>query len=301
MRKQLAILGMALGLSLAGGITALADWEADNFGYKYLFDNNEYAKNVNWIDGKRYYFDEDGYLKTGWLYIDGYFYYSDTTYGYLLSNTTTPDGCQLDENGIWIVNGMRQKRENGAIVNEQPLERTATWVQDEKGWRVQYSDGTCLTSNWYQSPASNRWYYMGADGYMLTNTTTPDGYYVNADGAWVVDGVVQTKVVKTEPVAPNTLGEQYMAGNIPKHPSAYGNTSKAVATYGEYWNYIMALSDEELDRTAEEARTQNNTVYLKDLENEKAFRRLEDLMPDASFSRWSYEIPGAAQGSLMGQ
>ena len=33
--------------------------------------------------------------------------------------------------------------------------------------------------------ASSLWYYMGADGYMLTDTTTPDGYYVNADGVWV--------------------------------------------------------------------------------------------------------------------
>lgn len=28
---------------------------------------------------------------------------------------------------------------------------------------------------------------------MYANTTTPDGYTVNADGAWTVDGVVQVK------------------------------------------------------------------------------------------------------------
>jgi len=26
---------------------------------------------------------------------------------------------------------------------------------------------------------------MGVDGYMLTNTTTPDGCMINADGLWV--------------------------------------------------------------------------------------------------------------------
>lgn len=36
-------------------------------------------------------------------------------------------------------------------------------------------------------------YYFGPDGYCLINTTTPDGYTVNADGAWVVNGVIQTK------------------------------------------------------------------------------------------------------------
>lgn len=36
-------------------------------------------------------------------------------------------------------------------------------------------------------------YYFGPDGYLLTNTTTPDGYTVNADGQWVENGVVKTQ------------------------------------------------------------------------------------------------------------
>lgn len=38
-------------------------------------------------------------------------------------------------------------------------------------------------------------YYFDQNGYMLASTTTPDGFTVNADGAWTVDGVVQTKIV----------------------------------------------------------------------------------------------------------
>jgi len=69
-------------------------------------------------------------------------------------------------------------------------EKTASWAQDAHGWWIQYNDGTYLTNAWYQSPDSGLWYYMGADGYMLTNITTPDGYYVNADGVWVDAPVV---------------------------------------------------------------------------------------------------------------
>lgn len=58
-----------------------------------------------------------------------------------------------------------------------------TWISDAVGWRVQNTDGTYLMNQRYQS--NNLWYYMGADGYMLTNTTTPDGYQVNADGVRV--------------------------------------------------------------------------------------------------------------------
>lgn len=60
-----------------------------------------------------------------------------------------------------------------------------TWVSDDRGWRVQNADGTYLTNQWYCSPTSGLWYYMGSDSYMLTSTTTPDGYTVNADGVWV--------------------------------------------------------------------------------------------------------------------
>lgn len=62
---------------------------------------------------------------------------------------------------------------------------TSSWRSDSIGWWVELSDGSYLTNAWYQSPASGLWYYMGDNGYMLTNTTTPDGCIVNADGVWV--------------------------------------------------------------------------------------------------------------------
>lgn len=39
-------------------------------------------------------------------------------------------------------------------------------------------------------------YYLQDDGTMLSGTTTPDGYTVNEQGAWVVDGVIQTRSVQ---------------------------------------------------------------------------------------------------------
>ena len=37
-------------------------------------------------------------------------------------------------------------------------------------------------------------YYIDSNGYMLANTTTPDGYQVNADGQWVENGTVKTRL-----------------------------------------------------------------------------------------------------------
>lgn len=76
---------------------------------------------------------------------------------------------------------------NGADTQNPPTKKTASWANDGKGWWIQYSDGTYLTNNWYQSPESGLWYYMGSDGYMLTDATSPDGYHVNADGVYIAD------------------------------------------------------------------------------------------------------------------
>lgn len=41
---------------------------------------------------------------------EGCYYFVDEGSGYLLENTTTPDGYQVNENGLWIENGIVQTR-----------------------------------------------------------------------------------------------------------------------------------------------------------------------------------------------
>lgn len=65
------------------------------------------------------------------------------------------------------------------------------WQQDTKGWWYQNDDGSYLKDGWVW--VDGKCYYFTADGYCLTGTQTPDGYTVDASGAWIVDGVVQTQ------------------------------------------------------------------------------------------------------------
>lgn len=74
---------------------------------------------------------------------------------------------------------------NGSEAVPETTASVPLWKQDAQGWRIERPDGSYMANEWYQSPDSGLWYYMGADGYMLTNATTPDGYTVNADGVWV--------------------------------------------------------------------------------------------------------------------
>lgn len=78
---------------------------------------------------------------------------------------------------------MEQPSEEGSETEEQSND-LGSWKSDSNGWWVEYADGSYLKNEWYQSPESGLWYYMGEDGYMLTNAKTPDGYIVDMDGAW---------------------------------------------------------------------------------------------------------------------
>lgn len=73
------------------------------------------------------------------------------------------------------------------------------WKQDMNGrWYVN-DDGTYLKSGWHWVDGNwDGWaecYYFGRDGYVLTGDGHVDGYEVNEDGAWTVDGVIQEKEV----------------------------------------------------------------------------------------------------------
>ncbi|MCI6887416.1 MAG: hypothetical protein MR868_09235 [Lachnospiraceae bacterium] len=67
----------------------------------------------------------------------------------------------------------------------------AEWKQDTTGWWYQQDDGSYPSGGWEW--IDGRCYYFDETGYCLLDTTTPDGYTVDASGAWTVDGTVQVQ------------------------------------------------------------------------------------------------------------
>ena len=89
----------------------------------------------------------------------------------------------------------------------------AEWKQNEIGYWYQEDNGSYPTNSWKW--INGRCYYFDSNGYMLANTTTPDGYTVDATGAWTVNGAVQTQ--STE----QTSGTVHHNENYdPAHPLA---------------------------------------------------------------------------------
>ena len=209
MRKLRNILLLAATISLFTGFSA-------------------YAENYWWVNalGEWGYSANDGNLRDGWYWIDGNRDGSAECYYFqlysLLTDTVTPDGCQVNGQGAWTVDGMVQTRRTGETAgayrasyaydfgkanpdtprgriplaeNGQAFDKSVGraeqrgWVEDQ-GWRYIRDNGTYIIGEW--SWINHKCYCFDGNGVMYADTVTPDGYQVNDQGQWVVDGVVQT-------------------------------------------------------------------------------------------------------------
>ncbi len=126
----------------------------------------------------------------------------------------------------------------------------AGWRKNDTGWWYATNDaGTAWYANGWQWIDGNgdgtaESYYFNEAGYILVNTRTPDGYDVNGDGAWVVNNVVQTKAVETQP------------GSVPVQASQQAEEEKTAKPrtgwYEEdgFWRYRLNNRDlEDMWRT----------------------------------------------------
>lgn len=111
------------------------------------------------------------------------------------------------------------------------------WKSDASGWWWQNDNGSYPVSQWKE--INGKQYYFGADGYMLADTTTPDGYQVGADGAWIEGGV---------PAVPELTVTPYR--DIPWDISWIAFSRDAMIDHGNYYE----LPDQTLYYTFYDAR-----------------------------------------------
>ena len=75
----------------------------------------------------------------------------------------------------------------------------ADWVKGESknAWWFDFGNGDYFKSSWQWIDGNQdgiaECYCFDENGWMYENTTTPDGYTVNENGAWTINNVVQTK------------------------------------------------------------------------------------------------------------
>lgn len=153
----------------------------------------------------------------------------------------------------------------------------AEWKQDSKGWWWQEDNGSYPTSSWKN--IGGKYYYFGADGYMLHDTTTPDGYKVGSDGAWI------EKTMNNEDPLASQLDE---------------NGEFTEAAREEIWKLVKSATKVQLKNPKSakfpDANDEEVRIYLKDGEiwvwgYAEAKNGFGNYM-DANISATVYYLPG---------
>ena len=86
------------------------------------------------------------------------------------------------------------------------------WMADNTGYWYVHDDGTYPTYSWewidIDGDGIYQCYAFDEKGYLYTNTLTPDGYLVGADGAWYENSVPVTRAfIHNATIAPTTIGK----------------------------------------------------------------------------------------------
>lgn len=138
-------------------------------------------------DGGVFYYSLSGQKVTGWQKISPAWYYFGPD-GALARN------CWVKSGNDWYflrsANGMMSTNEWVEWYHVQyrtgpsGAAYAGCWAKVDGQWYYFQPGGAMAASQWIYGK-DKKWYYVGQDGAMLTNTRTPDGFYVNADGVWV--------------------------------------------------------------------------------------------------------------------
>lgn len=202
---------MAVAMMVMMPVTAFATgWQKNNTGWWYgtNADNSAwYANGWQWIDGNK-----DG--------ISECYYFAPN--GYIVTNGKTPDGYDVNADGQWTINGVVQTigavatQATGTTNTNRPSSKEiidylyrgrtdSEYFGTIDTSRPEWNNGVtniymkdAVGSRW--SKTHGGWYYLGYDnldveaiaindeGYLLADTMTPDGYYVNKRGVLEIDG-----------------------------------------------------------------------------------------------------------------
>ncbi|WP_419150872.1 MBL fold metallo-hydrolase [Streptococcus oralis] len=115
------------------------------------------------VDGKQYYFSRSGAMQTGWKW-------SDNHYRYFELNGAMKTGWIKDK-GVWYY----LNPEDGIML---------VGLHKVNGDHYYFDESGAMQTGWKQ--LDGNWYYFQADGSLLKNATTPDGYKVNEEGIWKI-------------------------------------------------------------------------------------------------------------------
>lgn len=130
---------------------------------------------------------------------------------------------------------------SGICISSYAENSSGTWRKDNVGWWYEIYGGGYYKNTWFEDnflwfyfnndgyAVVNQWvgdYYLGPSGAMLTDTVTPDGYFVDSSGKWVNSN---TTVLSN--------GTYYMDFSEDPRDYSYNLSGNALSLSGDMYNY----------------------------------------------------------------
>lgn len=152
--------------------SADARWVSSKDGKSWWYDHGDGSYATSWekIDGEWYFFDDKGWLVSGWLQRGKRWYYlnpnHDGTFGRMLTGWIKVDGKWYYAGNEGILSGWQEISGKWYLFNEA---HDGTWGAMLTGW----------------TKSSGDWYYLQSSGAMATSTAIVEKgkvYLVGKDG-----------------------------------------------------------------------------------------------------------------------
>ena len=165
-------------------IVKAESWLKNNYSEKWYYQKQGQLVKNAWVkdNGTWYFMNDKGVMfNQTWLYQGGNWYafkssgamiasnwlYDNHSWYYLKDSGSMATGW-IKDSGSWYY-----LKDSGSMATG--------WIKDSGSWYYLKDSGSMATG-WVKDSGS--WYYLASSGKMLHNTYTPDGYYVDASGAW---------------------------------------------------------------------------------------------------------------------
>ena len=201
LKKNLEILAVAAILSAAGAATAYGAWGQDATGHWYQNRDGSYASSgVVGIDGKEYFFNDAGYMMTGWQELGGSWYYFDTASGAKAYDWTVVDGVTYyfdSTKGGAMQKGWVLIKNNWYYLDESTGARATGWLNTGGNWYyMDPNNGGVMHTGWLDL-GSDKYYFEG--GVMKTGAFSVGDFmyatYTSGDKA----GAIKRNTEETNP------------------------------------------------------------------------------------------------------
>lgn len=117
------------------------------------------------------------------------------------------------------------------------------WKSDRHGWWYDNGNGSYPAGMWQWIDGNQdgiaECYYFNTSGYCLINTTTPDKYFVNENGAWTTNGRVETKTIgnNTKQGAVRLVSKPVLMKKL-----VWYESSAKTKVEGQHWTDVIQMS-----------------------------------------------------------